>query len=139
MAEDVTAIEKTQEQLAVRVAKTKAKKDIQIARNQKRPDDYNSNTFDPVEESSDDKEEYEEVFTLGRMNTRLQTRVSRYYTHAEVQADIEEVRAEKEFVDRHWYELISSGDNEESQFDTSEDEEFDIVVEGDEDIADENM
>ena len=73
------------------------------------------------------------------MNTRLQTRVSRYYTHAEVQADIEEVRAEKEFVNRHWYELISSGDNEESQFDTSEDEEFDIVVEGDEDIADENM
>jgi hypothetical protein len=57
----------------------------------------------------------------------------------EVQADIKEVKAEKEFVNRYWYKLISSSNDKESQFDTSKDEEFDIVVEGDEDITNENM
>jgi hypothetical protein len=47
-------------------------------------------TRNPVEESSDDNDEHEEVFTLGRMSTRSQTRVSRYFTHVEVEADIEE-------------------------------------------------
>ena len=73
------------------------------------------------------------------MNTRLQTRISRYYIYTEIQADIEKVKAEKEFVNGYWYKLISSGNNEEPQFDTSEDEEFNIVVEGDKDITDENM
>jgi hypothetical protein len=38
---------------------------------------------DSIEESLDD-EEHEEVFTLGRMGTRSQTRINRYYTIDEV-------------------------------------------------------
>ena len=77
-AVNVAAVKKAQEQLAVRVVKTKAKKDAQ---------------------SSDDEGEDEEIFILGRMNTRSQTRVSRYYTHAEITADIEEARVAVEFKD----------------------------------------
>ena len=73
------------------------------------------------------------------MNTRLQTRISRYYIYTEIQADIEKVKAEKEFVNGYWYKLISSSNDEESQFNTSEDEEFDVIVEGDKDIINENM
>ena len=51
--------------------------------------DKSTGLRDLVEESSDDKGEHEEIFTLGRMNTRSQTRVSRYFTHAEVEAEVE--------------------------------------------------
>jgi hypothetical protein len=90
---DIIAIATAQAKLAVRVAKTKAKKNAQITRNQERIDiyvscpfteddtakDYDANNLidirtslrDLVEESSDDEGEYEEVFTLGRINTRL--------------------------------------------------------------------
>jgi hypothetical protein len=94
---------------------------------------------DLVEESTDDEEEHEEVFTLGRMNTRSQTRVSRYYTHAEVEADIVVARVNTEFIEEQWHELNSSNEGEDPVFDTSEDEEFDEQVGGDADVADENM
>jgi hypothetical protein len=51
---------------------------------------------DPVEESSDNNGEHKEVFTLGRISTRSQTKVSRYFTYTEVEADITEARALKE-------------------------------------------
>ena len=51
---------------------------------------------DLVKESSDNDNLHKEVFTLGRINTRSQTRVSRYFTHAKVEADLEEARANKE-------------------------------------------
>jgi hypothetical protein len=54
---------------------------------------------DPEEESSsdDDDDEHEEVFTLGRMNTRSQTQVNRYYTQEEV--DLESQLAEIQRVE----------------------------------------
>ena len=52
-----------------------------------------------MEESTNDEEEHEEVFILGRMNTRSQTRVNRYYTHAEVKADIAAARVNTEFIE----------------------------------------
>ena len=94
---------------------------------------------DPVEESTNNEEEYEEVFTLGRMNTRSQTRVNRYYTYAEVEADIVAARVDIEFIEEQWYELNSLNEGEDPIFDTSDDGEFDEQVEGDEDIVDENM
>jgi hypothetical protein len=52
---------------------------------------------DPKEESSSDDDEHEEVFTLGRMNTRSQTQVNRYYTQEEV--DLESQLAEIQRVE----------------------------------------
>jgi hypothetical protein len=96
---DVATVESIQVKLAARVVKVKAKKDAQQARNNSKvvgggafplyKDDtaegYDPNNFidvdiglrDLVEESSDNNDEHEEVFTLGRMSTRSQTRVSR--------------------------------------------------------------
>jgi DDE superfamily endonuclease len=158
---DIEAIEKAQVQLAIKVTKSIAKQARQMARNQARIDSgksypmneddtaegYDANNLinestglrDPVEETTDDEEEHEEVFTLGRMNTRSQTRVNRYYTHAEVEADITAARVDTEFIEEQWYELDSSNDGEDPIFDTSEDGEFDEQVGGDEDIVDENM
>ena len=94
-----------------------------------------------MEERSDDEGEHEEIFTLGRMNTRSQTRVSRYFTHAEVKADIEEARALIEVSEGPWYNIDASDDDKEPVYDTTEDEdeEFDIEVGGDEDIEDKNV
>jgi hypothetical protein len=138
---DIAAVEKAQVQLATRVAKTTVKKVAQLARNQARIDQsvsfpiyeddtakgYGPNNLinektilrDPVEECSDDEVEHEEVFTLGRMNTRSQTRVSQYYTHAEIEADIEEARANTVVVEDPRHEIDSSEDDEELVFDAT--------------------
>lgn len=105
LAEDVKTVEVAQAKCAQRVAQHQAKRVRKIAKNDARikagkvfPEyaDPNAEGFDPnnlpdaitgekasEEESSDDDEEHEEVTTLGRMATRSQTRVSRYYTGAE--------------------------------------------------------
>jgi hypothetical protein len=153
-AVDIAAVKAAQVCLAARVAKTKAKKDAQRARNNTKvavgrafplyEDDtaegYDPNNLidvstglrDPMEESSDEDGEHEEIFTLGRMNTRSQTRVSRYFTHTEVEADIEEARALVELQE-------GPSNDEEPTYDTTDDEEFDENAGGDEDTADENM
>ena len=95
-------------------------------------------TRNPVEESSDDNDEHEEVFTLGRMSTRSQTRVSRYFTHVEIEADIEEARALEELEEGPWHNIDPS-DDEEPVYDETDDEEFNEDAGGDEDVADENM
>jgi hypothetical protein len=124
---DVATVISIQVKLAARVVKVKAKKDAQQARNNSKvagggafplhKDDtaegYDPNSFidadtglrNPVEESSDDNDKHEEVFTLGRMSTRSQTRVSRYFTHVEVEADIEEARALEEFEEGPWHNI----------------------------------
>jgi hypothetical protein len=157
---DVATVVSIQVKLAARVVKVKAKKDAQQARNNSKvvgggafplyEDDtaegYDPNSFidvdtglrNPVEESSDDNDEHEEVFTLGRMSTRSQTRVSRYFTHAEVEADIEEARALEELEEGPWHNIDPS-DDEEPVYDETDDEEFNEDAGGDEDVAVENM
>ena len=63
-ATNIAAVEFVQVKLAAQVAKAKEK--LKAKRAQK----------DAEEESSSNNEEHEEVFTLGRMSTRSQTRVS---------------------------------------------------------------
>lgn len=134
---DIAVVESTQVKLAARVVKAKAKKDAQRARNNAKivagqaSPLYKDETAEG--ESSDDEGEHEEIFTLRRMNTRSQTRVSRYFTHIEVEADVEEARALEEIQEG------PSDDNEEPEYDATDDEEFDEDIGGDEDAADENM
>ncbi len=157
-ATDIAAVEAAQVKLAARVAKAKKKLNAKMASNNTKiqagkvlPSNenstakgYNSNG-DAEEESSGNDEEHEEIFTLGRMNTRSQTRVSRYFTHAEVEADKEAVRVQEEKEAGLW--VNTDGDesdiDDEPEFDPSDidddDEDFDEGRQGDDDIADENM
>ena len=138
-AVDVTAVQDAQVKLAVRVAKSKAKA---IAKR-----DVVTGQQDLEEESSsDDDDEHEEVFTLGRMNTRSQTRVNRYYTQEEVDLDTQLAKAQKVEEERlegpRHYIDSSDGDGDddddrEPEYD--EDDDFDDGVQGDQDITDENM
>jgi hypothetical protein len=156
-AVDIAAIESAQTRLAARVVKAKAKKAVQQRRNQANiasgrafplykdennkgydPDnliDVSTGLRDPVEESSDDDGEHEEVFTLGRMSTRSQTKVSRYFTHAEVEADIAEARALEEDT---WVE-IDPLDDEEPIYDETNNDDFNEGGSGEEDAADINI
>jgi hypothetical protein len=104
---DVAAVEAAQLKLEERVAKAREK--------------------DPAE-SSDEEEEHEEVFTLGRMGTRSQTQVNRYYAAEEAE--------EGPDVDGSSHVDI---DDEPPEFDPSDDEEYSESVDGDSDIMDENM
>ena len=112
---DVAAVEAAQLKLSERVAKVKAKKAAKTA--------GVGAEEDPMEESLDD-DEHEEVFTLGRMGTRSQTRINRYYTADEVEegSDID--------VDT---------DDDPPEFDPSDDEEYNELVDGDLDVMDENI
>ena len=124
-ATDIAAVESAQVKLAAQVAK-RARENAE-------------------EESGSDNEQHEEVFTLGRMNTRSQTRVSRYFTNAEVEVDTEAVRVQEEQEEKeagHWVYIDSdeSDIDEEPEYDPSDDDEdFDEGRQGDEDVADENM
>jgi hypothetical protein len=86
------------------------------------------------------------VFTLGRMNTRSQTRVNQYYTQEEVdlESQLAEIqRVEEERLKGPWHHIDSSesssdGDDDiEPEYD--DDDEFDDGVLGDQDVADENI
>jgi hypothetical protein len=90
---------------------------------------------DPVEESSDDDREHKEVFTLGQISTRSQTKVSRYFTHTEVEADIVEARALKEDT---WVE-IDPLDNKEPIYDKTNNDDFNKGRSREEDAADINI
>ena len=59
--------------------------------------------------------------------------MSRYFTHAEVEADLEEARADEEI----WH-IIDPLEDEEPVYDSTNDE-FDEAIAGDEDAADENL
>jgi hypothetical protein len=123
---DVAAVEAAQLKLKERVAKVKAKRAAKIV------------SLDDPTESSDDEEEHEEVFTLGRMGTRSQTQVNRYYAadEAEEGPDVDENNQES-------MEVVADGnsdvDDEPSEFDPSDDEEYNESVNGDSDIMDESM
>ena len=82
------------------------------------------------EKSSDNEEEHEEVFTLGRMSTRSQTRVSQYFTNTEVE---EETSSNDDNGD--------SDKGSKTDFDPSDDDDndFNQEIDGDLDIADENI
>lgn len=87
---------------------------------------------DDVVADDSEEQEHEEVFTLGRMGTRPQTRVSQYFINTEI---------EEENCIR-----IDSDDNgeddegSEARFDPSDDDDdFNQEVDGDLNMADENM
>jgi hypothetical protein len=92
---------------------------------------------DSIAEDSEDEEEHEEVFTLGRMNTRSQTRVSRYFTAEEIEQDEETIRITEESAAEPYDE---EDDDVEPEYDlSSDDDDFDQALHGDLDAADENM
>jgi hypothetical protein len=64
---DVAVVEAVQVELGNRVVKAKAKRAVKTAK---------TSMLDATIEDSSNEEEHEEVFTLGRINTRSQTRVS---------------------------------------------------------------
>jgi hypothetical protein len=130
-ATDIAAVESAQVKLAAQVAKAKEK--LKAKRARKDAEEESGS-----EESGSNNEQHEEVFTLGRMNTRSQTRVSRYFTNAEVEADTEE-QEEKEAGGRIYIDSDESDIDEEPEFDPSDDEDFNEGRQGDEDVADENM
>ena len=92
------------------------------------------------EESKDedeDKDEHKEVFTLGRMNTRSQTRVSRYFTATEAEEVVETAELDLMKVIK---DSVDIEDDQEPEFDSSnDDDDFDQSKDRDQDVADENM
>jgi hypothetical protein len=118
---DITLVEAAQAKLAMKVAKSKDKDD------EDDEDGEDNEDNEGEEDEEDEDEEDEEVFTLGRMNTRSQTRVNRYYTAEEVESlDIDVDNTDEEV------------DDEPPNYDPSDDE-FDDTLKGDQDAADENM
>jgi hypothetical protein len=79
-------------------------------------------------ESLNDEEEHKEVFTLKNIDTRLQTRVNRYY-------DVEEVEEELD-VDSSTNVDIN---DEPIEFNPFNDKEYNESADRDLDIIDENM
>jgi hypothetical protein len=92
-----------------------------------------------------DDEEHEEVFTLGRMGTRSQTRVSQYFTNIEIEEETDTIRVEKgrQIENRFDSNDADSEDDEGSEtgFDPSDDDDndFNQEIDGDLDMADENI
>jgi hypothetical protein len=107
IASDIKAVEALQAKLAIRVAK--------------------------LDKELTDDEEHEEVFTLGRMGTQSQTRVSQYFTNIEI----------KEEIENHFDSGDDDGEDDEGSetgFDPSnDDDDFNQENDGDLDMADENM
>src|SRR5271163_2822904 len=91
-----------------------------------------------------DDEEHEEVFTLGRMGTRSQTRVNQYFTNMEIE---EENRIDSDGDDSDGEDGEDSEDGEDGEddegseagFDPSDDDDdFNQEIDGDLNMADEN-
>jgi hypothetical protein len=79
-----------------------------------------------------EEQEYEEVFTLGRMGTRSQTQVSQYFTNMEIEEEIR-IRIDSDDDD-------DSDEGSETRFDPSDDDDdFNQEIDGDLNMADENM
>jgi len=152
-ASDITNIKAAQVKLEERVIKSKEKYKRKLTKAVSRAksgqtsleyadqevEDFNIDKASE-EESSEDEEVHEEVFTLGRMNTQSQTQVNRYYTTAEIEADKGpniDLTKEKTIIAIESNEEV---DNEVPKFDKSEDDEdFNEIEDGDEDKGDENM
>jgi hypothetical protein len=117
LIEDIEAIEAAKVKLAKRV-ETKAVAAAKVKAGRTFPE------RDLIEEDTEDEEEHEEVFTLGRMNTQSQTRVSRYFTAAEAQEATEPL------------DVIEGDDVDmevdiEPEFDADDDDDFDQDRDGD--------
>jgi hypothetical protein len=97
--------------------------------------DVSTGLRDPVEGSSDNDGEHKEVFTLSQISTRSQTKVSRYFTHVEVEADIAEARALEEDA---WVK-IDPLDNKEPIYDKTNNDDFNESGSGEEDATDINI
>jgi hypothetical protein len=160
---DVTIVEAAQGKLREKVAKTKAKRVAKIAKvdakvqagrtfpkyADRTAEDFNEYNVpdtitggkDPIKESSDDEEEYEEALTLGRMGIRSQTQVNRYYTAEEVEEGLDVDVNNEESIE------VVAADNSDididdapSEFDPSDDDDkFNESVDEDSDMIDENM
>jgi DDE superfamily endonuclease len=110
---DITAIEAAKVKLAARVEAKRVRCMAEV----------------DSEELDTDDEEHEEVQTLGRMSTRSQLRsqVNRYFTAMEATEEVDVMEEDNE-------------DDGEPHFDTSDDDDdFDQEIDGDQDVADENM
>jgi hypothetical protein len=119
IASDIKAVEALQAKLATRVAKL---------------DKELINDEVPADDEVDD-EDHEEVFTLGRMGTRSQTRVNRYFTNMEIE---EENRGDDS--DGEDGEDGEDDEGSEAGFDPSDDDDdFNQEIDGDLNMADENM
>jgi hypothetical protein len=119
-ATDIAAVEAAQVKLAAKVVKSKGKKTAIDNLS-----DAITEEIDHVEEGNEDEEEPEEVFTLGRMNTRSQTQVSQYFTAEEIEQDEETIRVYIDSTD-------DDEDDVEPEYDpSSDDDDFDQALHGD--------
>jgi hypothetical protein len=106
---DIAIVEAAQVKLAIKAAKATAKYKAKVAKGTKNiragrvflqyinltAEGYDIDNLpsteigeiDTTEESTEDEEEYKEVFILGQINIQLQTRVNQYFTAAEVEAE----------------------------------------------------
>jgi hypothetical protein len=130
-ATDIATVKAIQVKLATMVVKAKGKKTA-ISN----PLDPITEEIDPIIEDTDDEEEHEEVFTLGRMNTWSQTRVSWYFTTEEVEQETIRI-AEEIAID---IDDDNDEDDAEPEYDpSSDDDNFDQALHSDLDATDENM
>ena len=84
----------------------------------------------------EDDDGHEEVLTLGRMHTRSQARVNRYYTAAEN----EEVEDDGGNCNDNGLNISSDVDSDQSfDSDSERDEDFNEAIDGDIDQRDENI
>src|SRR5277367_4942424 len=104
------------------------------------PNEINDEVLAGDEVLTDD-EEHEEVFTLGRMGTRSQTRVSQYFTNMEIEEE-NRICIDSDDGEDDEGKDDEGEDNEGSEtgFDPSDDDDdFNQEINGDFNIADENM
>jgi hypothetical protein len=116
MVSNIEAVEAIQVKLAAQVAKSKERMEEE--------------SLDNSDNGDNGDKEHEEVFTLGQMNTRSQTRVSQYLTNIEIKGEINS--------NNNNGNGDNSDDDSETGFDLSDDD-FNQEVDGDLDIADENI
>jgi hypothetical protein len=82
-----------------------------------------------VAKSKNKNEKNKKIFILGRINTRSQTRVNRYYTAEEIEG-----------LDINVDDTDEEVNNKPPNYDSSDnDNKFDDTLEGDQDAADKNI
>jgi hypothetical protein len=126
---DITAIKAAKVELAARVEAKRVKHIAKVEASHNLPE-AEIGEVDLEEPDTEDKEEHEEVQTLGRMSTRSRLQVNRYFTAAEAVEEVDVLEEDNVLVE----------DDSDPHFDTSDDDDdFDQEIDGDQDVADENM
>ncbi len=120
IATDIAAVEAAQVKLAAKIVKIKGKKTAIDNLS-----DAIIEETDPIAEDTEDEEEYEEIFIFGRMNTRSQTRVSRYFTTKEIEQDEETIRIAEERAAEPRVYIDGTDDNDNDDEDNNVEPEYD--------------